>query len=225
MKSKRRSNSGLFQGFCASKYVKSDLKMRCQNGNLFLREPLVQNAGYFLEIFLNIHDRIFSQFLCIWMLCLSIGSESPELLNPEPRAFTFSYSFPPVPGSLFPGTPLGHVGQFFAERSMFFVWLGQLGGPGTDLPHAADPGRFVQFRKLFRRRGYQRPRSCFRSNLAYSYALIFRFSVDPVQRQVFFQQRQQVLHNDGLGEEGITACNPDSFLDLLCRIQIVIVMD
>ena len=30
----------LFQGFCFLKYAKNDLKMRCQNVKLFLREPL-----------------------------------------------------------------------------------------------------------------------------------------------------------------------------------------
>jgi len=35
------SNSGLFQGFCFLKSAKNDLKMRCQNVKLFLREPLV----------------------------------------------------------------------------------------------------------------------------------------------------------------------------------------
>ena len=30
----------LFQGFCFLKYAENDLKMRCQNVKLFLREPL-----------------------------------------------------------------------------------------------------------------------------------------------------------------------------------------
>ena len=37
------SNSGLFQGFCPLKSAKNDLKMRCQNVKLFLREPLCPN--------------------------------------------------------------------------------------------------------------------------------------------------------------------------------------
>ena len=47
MKSKRRSNSWLFQGFCFLKSAENDLKMRYRNVKLFLREPLgVQTSPF-----------------------------------------------------------------------------------------------------------------------------------------------------------------------------------
>jgi len=39
LKNRRRSNSELFQGFCFLTAAENDLKMKCQNVKLFLREP------------------------------------------------------------------------------------------------------------------------------------------------------------------------------------------